>query len=159
MATKLIVPRAAGEGGFGTATKPFGPSYFQRIYFKDTNTTGSVQVAIVTTTDATATTLYYRTLTAGQAIALRADVICATADGVTSGAWGKCCGARYPTAGSSVLIPTGSLTTVSAGQDRKTDTSLDVYYDISTNDIRLRVVGLAGTTINWSAIITYVFVG
>lgn len=158
MATKLIVPRAANEGGLGTTTKPFGPSYIQMLYLKAANATGLIRVSSLTTTDETESTLFTITLTSGQAISIRADIVCATSDGVTAAVMGKCCGARYQTAGATSLIPAGSLTTVSSGQDRKTDALIDAHFNVSTNDVRLRITGLAATTINWSAIITYVLV-
>lgn len=100
-------------------------------------------LGVVQTTDATQTTLLsYSTFLIGTA-AFDAIVTCTLADGSKGGRWKR--SVLYRRAGGPFII-VGSLET---GTDQKTDAGLDCTLDTVSNTLRVRVTGLAATTLRW----------
>lgn len=149
--TDPVVPTAGGNvtiaGGNGLTTTG-GLNTLTIDIDAAVSTSNTVQTA-----DATATTLFSFTLAASEAIAVRALVLGAKSDysavvgGIIMGI------ARRGAAGGAVLVTSSPLLTV---EDSGTGNPAFVF-DVSGNDIRLRVTGEAGVTYNWSSNVQYLF--
>lgn len=106
--------------------------------------------ASVQTTDATVTTLMSKTLAEGKAYIIIANIIGKQADTNRASYVRRACVYR-PAAGSATLQ--GSV------QDELTvesDASWDCTIDVSGNDVRVRITGVAATTIDWKGSLEFI---
>lgn len=105
-----------------------------------------------TTTDATVTTLHTLTLSDNTAIYIEAKVIAMESDGSDRGIH-HISGLFYRDGGNATQEgATVSLNTT------ESDAATDVAFVISTNDVLLRVTGIAAETWNWTGVVSVVHV-
>jgi hypothetical protein len=114
---------------------------------KGTNT--DRQPVHVQTTDATVTTLDSFTIASGSTVALSWMVTCIKSDSSAAGAF-QCTAVFRNNAGTVAQV--GSSSTMVLGSDFASTCTATI--DNSTTTIRLRVTGVAATTIQWTAVAT-----
>lgn len=148
------VPIASSSGNtiYNTLTAGTGISIVNGANSITISASGSSGTIVdVQTTDATPTAFYTSTaLTASQALVISADIVAAQSDYSASLIGNINGGGRRGTAGSTTIV--GSPT---ANYSEDFTGSPSIYLDASSNSVRVMVVGVAATTINWRGFITF----
>jgi len=105
-----------------------------------------VETATLTTTDATAATLWSKDIPTNYVGLVRVMITGRKSDGSARASYQRA--ATVYRASSSAALG-GSVLTI--GTDYESDSSWDATLDLSSNTLRLRVTGVASTSIAWSA--------
>lgn len=105
-----------------------------------------VETATLTTSDATAATLWSKDIPTNFVGLVRVMVVGRKSDGSDRASYQRAA-TVYRVSSSAALG--GSVLTI--GTDYESDSSWNATLDVSSNTLRLRVTGAASTTISWSA--------
>lgn len=129
----------SGDGNYASVTATTGVKYTGNAAVKVYS-----KFASIGTTDATVTTLTSFTMSDQSLCAF--DVVVTAVKQTAAdkgGRWKRSVVYRRNGAGPTIV---GAL---ESGTDQETDAGFDVTFDVSSNDVRVRVTGLAATNIRW----------
>jgi hypothetical protein len=110
------------------------------------------QIAIVTTTDATVTTILSITLAATECLLIVADTVAQRTDTTADVAgYTRRAVVRREAAGAASLVST--VDTIGLDKESAGSVTWDATIDVSGNDVRVRVMGQAAKTVNWRTLV------